>query len=106
MGGSPRVAREVDEVKGEVEGSGYTLPQAATKFALAHPTTSLAIPCIRNVGQANENVAATEMPDTPRLRLQNWRGAFRYDGRWVRKTTSRPSSTAFERDCWVKEAIP
>jgi len=81
-----RVVREVERVKADVEGSGYTLPQAAIKFVLAHPAVSLTIPGMRNVRQVDDDVAVSGMKDIPeemltRLRLHNWRRAFWYEGR-------------------------
>jgi len=50
-----RLARSVaraDKVRESITGSGYTLPQAALKFALSHPAVTTAIPGIRNPAQA------------------------------------------------------
>jgi len=81
-----RTVREVGKVAADLEGSGYTLPQAAIKFVLAHPAVSLTIPGMRNVKQVEANLAVSELPDMPpalqkTLRAHNWRRAFWYEGR-------------------------
>jgi aryl-alcohol dehydrogenase-like predicted oxidoreductase len=84
-----RLARAVDRtgsIRKEIEGSGLTLPQAALKFALAHPAVSTVIPGIRTVAQAEANVAAVEPPDLSeellvRLRRHSWLRAFWYGGK-------------------------
>jgi len=84
-----RLSRAVDraeKVKGTIQGSGYTLPQAALKFALAQPAVSTVIPGMRNPAQAEANAAASDLPPMPpdlqlRLREHNWRRAFWYGGK-------------------------
>ena len=81
-----RTAREARKVAADLEGTGYSLPQAAIKFVLAHPAVSLTIPGMRNVKQVEANLAVSELPDMPeelqrRLRAHNWRRAFWYEGR-------------------------
>jgi aryl-alcohol dehydrogenase-like predicted oxidoreductase len=81
-----RTVREVEKVREDLTGSGYTLPQAALKFVLAHPAVSATIPGMRNVDQVEANLAVSEMPDISRdlldtLRKHNWRRAFWYEGR-------------------------
>jgi len=84
-----RLQRAVDraeKVQQNLEGSGFNLPQAALKFALAHPATSTVIPGIRSVWQAEANCAAPELPDLPealllKLREHNWLRAFWYAGK-------------------------
>jgi aryl-alcohol dehydrogenase-like predicted oxidoreductase len=58
------VAR-VEKVRADLEGSGYTMPQAAIRFALAHPAMSCVIPGMRNVSQVEANLAAAETPPMP-----------------------------------------
>jgi len=75
----------VDQIKEDVEGSGYDLPQAALKFALAHPAVSLVIPGMRNERQAELNTSISDLPDMSdefqrKLRRHNWRRAFWYGG--------------------------
>jgi len=81
-----RTVREVGKVATELEGTGYTLPQGAIKFVLAHPAVSLTIPGMRSVKQVEANLAVSELPDMPqelqrRLHAHNWRRAFWYEGR-------------------------
>jgi len=81
-----RTVREAGKVAADLEGSGYTLPQAALKFALTHPAVSLTIPGMRHLRQVEANLAVSELPDMPeelqhRLRAHNWRRAFWYEGR-------------------------
>jgi aryl-alcohol dehydrogenase-like predicted oxidoreductase len=68
----------VDEIKKDVEGSGYTLPQAALLYPLAQPGVSAVIPGIRNVAQADLNTAVVHLPALPqplveKLRRHAWR---------------------------------
>jgi aryl-alcohol dehydrogenase-like predicted oxidoreductase len=81
-----RVVREVAKVAEDLQGSGFSLPEAALKFALAHPAVSLTIPGMRNARQAEANCAVSDRPDLPeellvKLRRHNWRRAFWYEGR-------------------------
>jgi aryl-alcohol dehydrogenase-like predicted oxidoreductase len=67
-------------------GSGYTMPQAALKFVLAHPAVSTVIPGIRSVAQAEANTAVSGLPDMSedlllRLRKHAWQRAFWYAGK-------------------------
>jgi aryl-alcohol dehydrogenase-like predicted oxidoreductase len=81
-----RAVERTERVRAELAGTPYTLPQAALKFALAHPAVSTVIPGIRNLGQAEANVAASGMPDLPedlvqRLRGHAWLRSFWYAGK-------------------------
>jgi aryl-alcohol dehydrogenase-like predicted oxidoreductase len=81
-----RVVGEVKKVEDDIKGSGYTLPQAALKFVLAHPAVSVAIPGMRSVAQVDANVPVPDLPDMGEglllaLRKHNWRRGFWYDGR-------------------------
>ena len=81
-----RTVREVMKIQEDLTGSGYTLPQAALKFQLAHPAVSVSIPGMRNVDQVKANLAVSDMPDMPEELLKtlgkhNWRRAFWYEGR-------------------------
>jgi len=84
-----RLARAVDRaarVAADLEGSGLTLPQAAIKFALAHPAVSTVIPGMRSPRQAEANCRVGELPAlTPelegRLHAHNWRRGFWYSGK-------------------------
>lgn len=82
-----RVVDRVDKIKADLEGSGYTLPQAALRFALEHPAVSTVIPGIRSVAQAEANTGASSLPPLPpalmaKLRAHNWRRTVWYPGNW------------------------
>jgi aryl-alcohol dehydrogenase-like predicted oxidoreductase len=81
-----RTVREVKKVQDDLSGSGYTLPQAALKFALANRAVGTSIPGMRNVEQVEANLAVSEMPELSEellrsLQKHNWRRAFWYEGR-------------------------
>lgn len=81
-----RAIARVEEIRRDLDGSGYTLPQAAIKFVLAHPAVSTVIPGIRSVAQAEANCAVSDLPPIHRdllftLRRHNWRRAFWYGGK-------------------------
>jgi aryl-alcohol dehydrogenase-like predicted oxidoreductase len=84
-----RLGRAVDraaKVADTVKGSGYSLPQAAIKFALSHSAVGTVIPGMRSAGQAEANCSVSDMPAmTPELqralRAHNWRRAFWYGGK-------------------------
>ena len=82
-----RTLARVERIKTDLEGSGYSLPQAALKFALQHPAVGTVIPGIRNVAQAEANLAVSDLPDMSadllvRLRRHNWRRAIWYPSNW------------------------
>lgn len=82
-----RTVTRVERIKSDLQGSGFTLPQAALKFALAHPAVSVVIPGIRNVAQAEANLAVSDMPALPnplleKLRGHSWRRSIWYPGNW------------------------
>ena len=81
-----RALARVDEIRHDLAGSGYTLPQAAIKWVLAHPAVSTVIPGIRNVAQAEANCAVSDLPAMPaalvdKLRRHNWRRGVWYGGK-------------------------
>ncbi|MDR3688762.1 MAG: aldo/keto reductase [Fimbriimonas sp.] len=81
-----RVVKRVEAIRSELEGSRYTLAEAAVKFALAHPAVSTVIPGMRNARQAELNCSIPDLPDIPsellaKLRRHNWRRAFWYAGK-------------------------
>lgn len=81
-----RTVARVEPIRRDLEGSGYTLPQAALKFVLAHPAVSTVIPGIRNVAQAEANCGVSDLPAMPaalveKLHRHNWRRAFWYGGK-------------------------
>ena len=76
-----RTVRRVEEIREDLEGSGFTLPQAAVKFALAHTAVSTVIPGMRTVAQVEQNTAISDLAGLPEdlvvtLRRHNWRRAF------------------------------
>jgi aryl-alcohol dehydrogenase-like predicted oxidoreductase len=84
-----RLSRSVGraaQVAEDLEGSGYTLPQAAIRFALDHGAVSTVIPGMRSVAQAEANCAVSNLAPLPRdlaLRLHrhNWLRGFWYSGK-------------------------
>jgi aryl-alcohol dehydrogenase-like predicted oxidoreductase len=84
-----RLARSVaraGKVAAVLGGSGYTLPQAAIKFALAHPAVGTVIPGMRNPQQAEANCAVSALPEMTqelqhRLHRHNWLRGFWYAGK-------------------------
>jgi aryl-alcohol dehydrogenase-like predicted oxidoreductase len=84
-----RLGRAIDRaarVAREVEGTGYTLPQAALAFALSHSAVGTVIPGMRNLSQAEANCGVSDLPAmTPELQKglhsHNWRRAFWYGGK-------------------------
>jgi aryl-alcohol dehydrogenase-like predicted oxidoreductase len=55
-----RAVQRVDKIKELIADTGMTMPEVALKFALAHPAVSTVIPGIRNVKQAQSNIAASD----------------------------------------------
>lgn len=81
-----RTVRRVEAVREELRHTGYTLPQAALKFILAHPAVGTVIPGMRNATQAALNCAVSELADLPpelvtRLHRHNWRRGIWYAGK-------------------------
>jgi aryl-alcohol dehydrogenase-like predicted oxidoreductase len=81
-----RTIKRVDEVRKDIDGSGYTLPQIALRFALDHPAVGTVIPGIRTVNQAQLNCAVSDMKPIPdplmhKLRRHNWRRGIWYAGK-------------------------
>ncbi len=81
-----RVIKRVDAVKADIAGSGYSMPQAALKFVLAHPAVSVVIPGIRTVAQAEANCGVSDLPPMPAelvttLQRHNWRRGVWYGGK-------------------------
>ncbi len=81
-----RAVARVDKIKEEIKDSGFTMPQAALKFALSHPAVSTVIPGIRTVEHAEANTAVSDLPGMPedllkRLRNHAWLRAFWYGGK-------------------------
>jgi aryl-alcohol dehydrogenase-like predicted oxidoreductase len=81
-----RAIAHADEIKKDLAGTGYTMPQAALKWVLAHPAVSTVIPGIRNVAQAEANCGVSDLPAMPgalleKLRRHNWRRGVWYGGK-------------------------
>ncbi|MFC2124351.1 aldo/keto reductase [Bacteroidota bacterium] len=84
-----RVARavtRVEKIKKDIANSGYSMPEAAVKFSLAHPAISTVITGIRNTKQAERNAAVSDLMDPPdsllkKLRKHAWQRAFWYTGK-------------------------
>ncbi len=81
-----RVVARVAAIEQDLAGTGYTLPQAALKWVLAHPAVSTVIPGMRNVAQAGANCAVSDLPAMPeplvtRLRRHHWRRGVWYGGK-------------------------
>jgi aryl-alcohol dehydrogenase-like predicted oxidoreductase len=84
-----RLARAIahtEKIRQDLQGTTYSLAQAALKFVLAHPAVSTVIPGIRNVAQADANCGVSDLPDLPadllaRLRRHNWRRGVWYGGK-------------------------
>ncbi|HET7535069.1 MAG TPA: aldo/keto reductase [Candidatus Didemnitutus sp.] len=81
-----RAIAHADEIKKDLVGTSYTLPQAALKWVLAHPAASTVIPGIRNVSQAEANCGVSDLPAMPsplveKLRRHNWRRGVWYGGK-------------------------
>jgi aryl-alcohol dehydrogenase-like predicted oxidoreductase len=75
----------VEEIRKDVAGSGYTLPQAALLYPLAQPGVSTVIPGIRTPAQAELNTAVSDMRGLPqalveKLRRHAWRRVVWYPG--------------------------
>lgn len=82
----PRTVERVDKIKADLEGTGYTMPQAALKFALQPEAVSVVIPGMRNAQQAEQNVAVSDLPALPdallaKLRTHAWARGNWYAGK-------------------------
>jgi len=78
-----RVIAHAAEIQRDLAGTGYTMPQAALKWVLAHPAVSTVIPGIRSVAQADANCGTSDLPAMPaalveKLRRHNWRRGLWY----------------------------
>lgn len=81
-----RAVARAGRVADTIKGSGYTLPQAALKFALMHSAVGTVIPGMRNPSQAEANCAVSGMRPLPaglqrRLHGHNWLRGFWYSGK-------------------------
>jgi aryl-alcohol dehydrogenase-like predicted oxidoreductase len=81
-----RTIKRVEKVKQTVGSAEADLATAALKFALKPPAVSTVIPGIRNVRQAEMNLAVSDQPPISddldrKLRAHQWRRAFWYGGK-------------------------
>jgi aryl-alcohol dehydrogenase-like predicted oxidoreductase len=67
--------RAAEELKDLVP-EGYTLAQLALRWILMHPAVSCAIPGAKSPDQAEDNVAATEMPPLSEETMERIRGIY------------------------------
>ena len=72
----------VAKIQADLAGSGFTLPQAAIKFALAHPAMSTVIPGMRSVAQVEANTAVSGLPDLPSGLLEKLHTHIWLRGNW------------------------
>jgi len=81
-----RAVARAEKVRASLEGTCYSLPQAALKFVLSHPAVSTVIPGIRNRHQAGMNCTVSDLPPMSgelldKLHVHNWRRAVWYSGK-------------------------
>ncbi len=78
----PRTVARVEKIRRELDGSGYTLPQAALKFALQPDAVGTVIAGIRNVSQADANLAVSDLPALPQALWAKLREHYWHRGNW------------------------
>ncbi len=81
-----RAVARVEKIKAEIEDTDLTMPQLALKYTLMHPAVSTVIPGIRNVQQAEDNAAVSDLPSLSdelmlKMRDHAWNRAFWYAGK-------------------------
>ena len=84
-----RIGRAViraDKIKEEFKNTGLSMPQLALKFGLSHEAVSTVIAGVRNMKQAEMNIAVSELPGLSddilfNLRKHEWRRYFWYAGK-------------------------
>lgn len=81
-----RAVARVKDIQKDIEGSEFTMAQAALKFSLSHPAVSTVIAGIRNKDQAQKNVIVSDMEDLPEILLESlrkhyWLKSFWYSGK-------------------------
>ncbi|MGC4030497.1 MAG: aldo/keto reductase [Tepidisphaeraceae bacterium] len=74
--------RRVEKVRADLSGTGYDMPTAAIRFALAEPGMSVVIPGMRNERQVRANVAAANAPDLSADLLNTLYGHWWNRGNW------------------------
>lgn len=80
-----RAVNRVEKIREDFEDVDRSLPELALGFVLAHPAVSTVIAGIRNVDQAEKNIAVAELPPLSegvlaRFQPHLWRRAFWYGG--------------------------
>lgn len=78
----PRTVARVEKIRADLAGSDFSLPQAALKFALAHPAMSTVIAGMRKVAQVEANTATSDLPDLPPPLLEKLRAHLWLRGNW------------------------
>jgi aryl-alcohol dehydrogenase-like predicted oxidoreductase len=81
-----RTAARVRRIEAILEGSGYTLREAAGRFVLDHEAVSTVITGVRSPGQMEQNAALSDLEPLPLelvqpLRQFNWLKGFWYGGK-------------------------
>ena len=81
-----RTAERVRRLEKVLEGSGYSLREAAVRFALDHSAVSTVITGVRNEQQAEQNMEVSDLDELPlgliaKLRKFNWPKGFWYSGK-------------------------
>lgn len=81
-----RAVKRAEKIRADLDGSGYSMAEAALKFVLAHPAVSTVIPGMRSVAQAEANCGVSDLPDMSKelqlkLRKHRWNRAFWYAGK-------------------------
>jgi aryl-alcohol dehydrogenase-like predicted oxidoreductase len=81
-----RAVKRTDKIKDDIKDSGLTMPQVSMKFVLADPAVSTVIPGIRNVQQAQDNAAVSDLPPlsdaiVAKLREHAWLRSHWYSGK-------------------------
>jgi aryl-alcohol dehydrogenase-like predicted oxidoreductase len=77
-----RTVARVEKIQTDLAGSGFTMPQAALKFALAHPAMSTVIPGMRSIPQVEINTAVSDRPDIDPTLLEKLRAHVWLRGNW------------------------
>ena len=81
-----RTAERVRRIEKALAGSGYSIREAAVRFALDHAAVSTVITGIRNEQQAEQNMKISSLDPLPvelmaELRKFNWQKGFWYSGK-------------------------
>lgn len=81
-----RTVRRAQAIERDLQNTGFTLPQLALKFVLAHPAVSCVIPGMRNAAQAQANCAVSALPEPSselllKMREHRWNRGFWYGGK-------------------------